>query len=163
MGSTFPKKNSPAEMKESIKTLTNIGRMQYIMSDLDGAVKASLEVAKIAVKMVGEPEPDDIGSDEINDAALHHVFVRNQFVILGNLYVEAGRLDEAMRIFYRISRYQQRRRGLVDGESSEDLLQSNAGPEEEDVDTTSAFAVRDAERLGNVGGKESRSCTAAAA
>ena len=51
----------------------------------------------------------------------------------------------------------------MEGESSEDLLQSHARPEEEDVDTTSAFAVRAAERLGNVGGKGSRSSTAAAA
>ena len=76
---------------------------------------------------------------------------------MGNLYVEAGRFGEAMEVFSRISRQQQRMRQRQQQQSESDhLLQNHARPEEENVDTTSAFAARTAERFGSVGGNWTR-------
>lgn len=175
--------DSTAATKDAIRILTNIGRMHHIMGDLDEALNANVKIANMALAVVGgggqrrrqnevsansRLDDDDDDDDDNNDAALQHDFVRNQFVVLGNLYVEVGRLDEAMNIFSRISRQQQRqqqrrRRQLADDSGSGDLLQNHARPEEEDVDTTSAFAVRAAERLGNVGGNGTHPYSAAAA
>eukprot|EP00555_Chaetoceros_dichaeta_P011390 CAMPEP_0198260166 /NCGR_PEP_ID=MMETSP1447-20131203/9206_1 /TAXON_ID=420782 /ORGANISM="Chaetoceros dichaeta, Strain CCMP1751" /LENGTH=814 /DNA_ID=CAMNT_0043947757 /DNA_START=348 /DNA_END=2792 /DNA_ORIENTATION=+ len=169
--------------KDAIKILTNIGRMHHIMRDLDGAVKVNLQIVNMAIAMVGggrqqqsqsqgqqhiASNDDDEDEDDDDDIPLQHAFVRNQFVVLGNLYVEARRLDEAMEVFSKISRQQlrsrrrrQRQRQRAAGEGGSDDLLHHARPEEEDVDTSSAFAVKVAERLGNVGGNGTYTAAAA--
>lgn len=169
--------------KDAIKILTNIGRMHHIMRDLNEAVNVNLQIVDMAIAMVGGGRQqqsqsqgqqhiasDDDGEedDDDDDIPLQHAFVRNQFVVLGNLYVEARRLDEAMEVFSRISRVQmrsrrrrQRQRQRAAGEGGSDDLLHHARPEEEDVDTSSAFAVRVAARLGNVGGNGTYTAAAA--
>lgn len=122
---------SSKKMKiDSIEILCNICRVQRIMGDLPKALETNLRVVQLASEMVGGGK-----------AASSHAFVRNRMMILGNLYVEMGKLPEAMEIFSQVAR------GSRDGNS---LIISHARPEVEDVDTN-AFTVRAAERLGNLG------------
>ncbi len=60
-------------------------------------------------------------------------------IVLGNLYTEMGRLDEAMEVFTQVAR------GNRDG----DWMITSHQPEMEDIDT-SAFAVQAAKRLGKL-------------
>jgi tetratricopeptide (TPR) repeat protein len=120
-------KNSPGKIKSNVDAVTilcNIGRLYHILGDLNNALKANLDIVDLAIEMVGGGE-----------TAESHPFVRNRLVILGNLYVEAGMLEEAMEVFARVVR---------NGDGGSDLLVlSHARPGMEDVDT-SAYDARGA-------------------
>jgi hypothetical protein len=62
-------------------------------------------------------------------------------MVLGNLYVEMGRVEEAMEVFTRVAR--------VNMDDDWHMWTSHGRPEVEDVDTN-AFATKAAERLGSV-------------
>jgi tetratricopeptide (TPR) repeat protein len=117
---------------DTIQILCNICRVHHIMGDLQKALEANQHIMRLASDMVGGGE-----------TASSHAFVRNRMMVLGNLYVETGRLTDAMDIFSQVARSNR------DGDW---MVTSHARPEIEDVDTN-AFAVRAAERLGNLGGR----------
>jgi len=117
---------------DTIQILCNICRVHRIMGDLPKALEANQQIMRLASDMVGGGE-----------TASSHAFVRNRMMVLGNLYVETGRLTDAMDIFSQVARSNR------DGDW---MITSHARPEIEDVDTN-AFAVRAAERLGKLGGR----------
>ena len=114
---------------ESIQIMCNIGRIYQITGELELSLEISLKIVDIASEMVG-------GSSNVL-----HPFVRNRLVVVGNIYVEMGKLSEAMGVFGRVAR---------GSEEGTDWMVGHLRPEVEDVDT-SAFAVRAAERLGEIG------------
>ena len=89
----------------------------------------NLKIGDIASEMVG------------GSTTVLHPFVRNRLVVVGNVYVEMGRLSDAMGVFGRVAR---------GSEEGTDWMVGHLRPEVEDVDT-SAFDVRAAERLGEIG------------
>lgn len=117
---------------DSIQILCNISRIHHIMGDLQQALGINLRIVEMASDMVGG-----------GDTASSHAFVRNRMIVLGNLYVEMGRLSDAMECFSKVAR------GNRNGDWT---ITSHVRPEMEDVDTN-AFAVRAAERLGNLSAK----------
>jgi tetratricopeptide (TPR) repeat protein len=121
-----------------ITTLCNVGRIHHLLGDLDKALRVNNEVVNLAIEMVTRTDDDSSSSPEPSSLPESHDFVRNRMISLGNLYVEAGRLEEAMTLFTRIARSQ----GL------ESMFSYR--PEGSDIDT-SAFAVKAAERLGKIG------------
>ena len=127
---TIRKEIEPQSKKmklDTIQILCNICRVHHIMGNLEMALEYNQKVVAMATEMVG--------------GAASHAFVRNRMMIQGNLFVEMGRINDAMNIFSDVAR------------SSRDVdwvSMSHARPEMEDVDTN-AFAVRAAERLGKVG------------
>ncbi len=116
----------------SIQILCNICRIHQMMGDLELALEANEKIVDMASDMVGGGE-----------SASSHAFVRNRMIVLGNLYVEMGRLSDAMECFATVARASR---------NGDSVINSFARPEMEDVDTN-AFAVRAAERLGNLHGK----------
>jgi len=110
-----------------LQTLCNISRVHRMLGDLEAAAKASEEVLEVALKAANGNE--------------QHPFVRNRFIALGNMYVEAGRMEDAMKTFSRAAR------AVANGDNLLSVRYNR--PEEEDVDT-SAFAVRAAQRLGRI-------------
>jgi tetratricopeptide (TPR) repeat protein len=130
---TIRKEIEPQSKKmklDTIQILCNICRVHHIMGNLEMALEYNQKVVAMATEMVGGG--DNAGS---------HAFVRNRMMIQGNLFVEMGRINNAMDIFSEVAR------------SSRDVdwvSMSHARPEMEDVDTN-AFAVRAAERLGKIG------------
>ena len=150
------KKNACVDV---ITTLCNVGRIHHLLGDLDKAIRVNQEVVTLAIEMVtrehlspAKNNPTDNADESLTLSSTttpsttspptpppeSHDFVRNRMISLGNLYVEAGRLEEAMTLFTRIARSQ----GL------ESMLSYR--PEGSDIDT-SAFAVKAAERLGKIG------------
>mmetsp|Transcript_5133 Transcript_5133/g.7715 ORF Transcript_5133/g.7715 Transcript_5133/m.7715 type:complete len:406 (+) Transcript_5133:3-1220(+) len=121
-------------MIESIQIWCNVCRIYHIMGDLSLALEANEKIVKMATDMVGGGEN-----------AASHAFVRNRMMVLGNFYVEMGRLEDAMEVFSEIARSNRNR-------DADWMVTSHARPEVEDVDTN-AFAVRAAERLGKLGGR----------
>lgn len=114
---------------DSIQILCNICRIHHMMGDLQLALEANEKIVGMASEMVGGGE-----------TASSHAFVRNRLIVLGNVYVEMGRLREAMECFTTVARTS------PDGDGT---ISTFARPEMEDVDTN-AIAVRAAERLGNL-------------
>lgn len=110
---------SSGKGSESITILTNIARLHHMMGNLPAALSTNLQIIEEASELVGGGE-----------AASRHDFVRNRYLVLGNLYVEMGKLDKAMEIFARVAR----------GGHTTSL---------DDIDT-STYAVRAAERLSNL-------------
>jgi tetratricopeptide (TPR) repeat protein len=122
-----------------ITTLCNVGRIHHLLGDLENALRVNKEVVRLAMDMVSKSHSPVSGSNqEPHPSPEAHDFVRNRMISLGNLYVEAGRLEEAMQLFTRIARSQ----GL------DSMLSFR--PEGSDIDTGS-FAVRAAERMGKLG------------
>lgn len=117
---------------DTIQILCNIGRIHHMMGDLTQALESNLKVVEMASDMVGGGE-----------TAASHAFVRNRMIVLGNVYVEMGRLSEAMECFSRVAR------GTRNGDRT---VTSLTRPEMEDVDTN-AFAIRACERLGSLSGR----------
>jgi len=107
---------------ESIMILCNIGRIFHMLGNLTSALRTNLQLVEMASEMVGGGE-----------AASRHDFVRNRYLVLGNLYVEMGKLEEAMETFAMVARG------------------GNAMTSFDDIDT-STYAVRAAERLGTLRG-----------
>jgi tetratricopeptide (TPR) repeat protein len=126
---------------DSIQIWCNVCRIHQIMGDLDKALEANEKIVQMASEMVGGGE-----------IASSHTFVRNRMIVLGNLYTEMGRLDDAMEIFTEVAR------GNSDGEW---MITSHARPGMEDIDSNS-FAVQAAKRLGKVVGGRLRPHAAAA-
>ena len=116
---------------ESIMILCNIGRIFHMMGNLKAALSTNLKIVEMASELVGGGE-----------AASRHDFVRNRYLVLGNLYVEMGKLEEAMETFAMIARG------------------GNAMTSFDDIDT-STYAVRAAERLGSLRGKVQQHAAAA--
>ena len=123
---------------DSIQIMCNIGRIYQIMGDLELCLNVNLKIVDVASEMVGGRS----SSDEYDGHQILHPFVRNRLVVVGNVYVEMGRLSDAMSVFARVAR--------GSGEEGTDWMVGHLRPEVEDVDT-SAFAVRAAERLGELG------------
>lgn len=119
---------------ESIQIWCNICRIHHIMGDLTSALEANETIVEIATQMVGGNTHE----------ASSHAFVRNRMMVLGNLYVEMGRLDDAMQVFAKVARGNR--------DAADWMVTSHARPEVEDVDTN-AFTVKAAERLGQIGGR----------
>lgn len=117
---------------DSIQILCNICRIHHMMGDLQLALEANEKIMEMASDMVGGGE-----------SASSHAFVRNRLIVLGNLYVEMGRLNDAMQCFATVARASRNGDGAIT---------SHARPEMEDVDTN-AFAIRAAERLGKLSGR----------
>jgi tetratricopeptide (TPR) repeat protein len=148
---------SKSKSVETIQIWTNICRVCYILGDLEEAMNANERIIDLAVDMmtsfknVGKKNDGTTSattstthSTTTNDITMvmeRHAFVRNRLMVLGNLYVEMGRVEEAMEIFTRVARVN------MDGDWH--MWTSHGRPEVEDVDTN-AFATKAAERLGNV-------------
>ena len=134
---------------ESIQIMVLIGRVHQIMGDLEQSLNVNLEIVDLASAMVGAVSSNY--SDDENSVL--HPFVRNRLVVVGNVYVEMGRLNDAMHIFARVAR--------GSGDEGTDWMVGHLRPEMEDVDT-SAFAVQAAERLGELGANNFKPHAAAA-
>ncbi len=153
---------------ESIQIMCNIGRILQIMGELESSLSVNLKIVDMATEMVGGGVGEGGGSQSMtSDSSTNpnnstitesptvlHPFVRNRLVVVGNVYVEMGKLDQAMKVFSQVAR--------GSGEEGMDWMVGHLRPETEDVDT-SAFAVRAAERLGELGAANNLSPHAAAA
>mmetsp|Transcript_19808 Transcript_19808/g.29662 ORF Transcript_19808/g.29662 Transcript_19808/m.29662 type:complete len:1113 (+) Transcript_19808:159-3497(+) len=135
------KTRNRAILVESIKIMCLIGRIHHIMGELELSLNVNLKIVDLASEMVGGI--NGTYSVEHPNAVLHP-FVRNRLVVVGNVYVEMNRIDSAMEVFARVAR--------GSGEEGIDWMVGHLRPEVEDVDT-SAFAVRAAERLGELGAR----------
>jgi tetratricopeptide (TPR) repeat protein len=135
-----------ATLLESIQIMCNIGRIHQIMGELELSLEVNLKIVSMASEMVGSGSNTvNIGDNSSTSSdQILHPFVRNRLVVVGNVYVEMGRLDDAMIVFSRVARRS--------GEGGIDWMVGHLRPEVEDVDT-SAFAVRAAERLGELGAR----------
>jgi tetratricopeptide (TPR) repeat protein len=128
--------NQKSTTVETIQIWTNICRVCYILGDLQEAMNANERIIEMAIEMM------KMSHNIMEDVVIErHAFVRNRMMVLGNLYVEMGRVEEAMEIFTRVARVN------MDGDWH--MWTSHGRPEVEDVDTN-AFATKAAERLGNV-------------
>jgi tetratricopeptide (TPR) repeat protein len=125
---------------ETIQIWTNICRVCYILGDLEEAMNANERIIEMAIDMMKSSNVwKDDGTTPM--AIERHAFVRNRMMVLGNLYVEMGRVEEAMEVFTRVAR--------VNMDDDWHMWTSHGRPEVEDVDTN-AFATKAAERLGSV-------------
>ena len=128
---------------KSIQIMCNIGRIHHIMGELELSLDVNLKIVDMASEMVGGMNCGGNGNNS-NTHPVLHPFVRNRLVVVGNVYVEMNRIDSAMEVFARVAR--------GSGEEGIDWMVGHLRPEVEDVDT-SAFAVRAAERLGELGAR----------
>jgi len=82
--------NSPRPSLDVVTTLCNISRVYHLSGDLDAALSANKEVLDLATLLVG--------------GKLDHPFLIHRLKIEGNILVEAGRLEDAMRTFVEAAR-----------------------------------------------------------
>jgi len=73
-----------------ITTLCNISRVHHLMGDIDAALVANQEVLQLATILVC--------------GKMDHPFLINRLKIEGNILVEAGRVEDAMRTFIEAAR-----------------------------------------------------------
>jgi len=152
-------KEKRSRMVESIQMMCNIGRIHQIMGDLQLSLQVNLRIVDMASKMVGavtavlhlirgrktegyEQEQQQTQDTESTTSTTLHPFLRNRLIVLGNVYVEMGRLEDAMQVFATVAR----------ASGGTDWMVGHLRPEVEDIDTN-AFAVRAAERLGELGAR----------
>mmetsp|Transcript_18526 Transcript_18526/g.37347 ORF Transcript_18526/g.37347 Transcript_18526/m.37347 type:complete len:1023 (+) Transcript_18526:28-3096(+) len=77
--------NSARPSLDVVTTLCNISRVYHLSGDLDAALSANKEVLDLATLLVG--------------GKMDHPFLIHRLKIEGNILVEAGRLEDAMRTF----------------------------------------------------------------
>ncbi len=77
--------NSSRPSLDIVTTLCNISRVYHLSGDLDAALSANKEVLELATLLVG--------------GRMDHPFLIHRLKIEGNILVEAGRLEDAMRTF----------------------------------------------------------------
>ena len=82
--------NSTRPSLDVITTLCNISRVHHLSGDLDAALSANKEVLELATLLVG--------------GKLDHPFLIHRLKVEGNILIEAGRLEDAMRAFVEAAR-----------------------------------------------------------
>jgi tetratricopeptide (TPR) repeat protein len=82
--------NSPRPSLDVVTTLCNISRVHHLSGDLDAALSANKEVLELATLLVG--------------GKMDHPFLIHRLKVEGNILVEAGRLEDAMRSFVEAAR-----------------------------------------------------------
>lgn len=82
--------NSSRPSLDIVTTLCNISRVYHLSGDLDAALAANEEVLDLATLLVG--------------GRMDHPFLIHRLKIKGNVLVEAGRLEDAMRTFIEAAR-----------------------------------------------------------
>eukprot|EP00984_Skeletonema_dohrnii_P005064 scaffold1783_cov119-Skeletonema_dohrnii-CCMP3373.AAC.7 len=82
--------NSARPSLDVVTTLCNISRVYHLSGDLDAALSANKEVLDLATLLVG--------------GKMDHPFLIHRLKIEGNILVEAGRLEDAMRTFVEAAR-----------------------------------------------------------
>jgi tetratricopeptide (TPR) repeat protein len=82
--------NSPRPSLDVVTTLCNISRVYHLSGDLDAALSANKEVLELATLLVG--------------GKMDHPFLIHRLKVEGNILIEAGRLEDAMRTFVQAAR-----------------------------------------------------------
>ena len=88
--------NSARPSLDVVTTLCNISRVHHLSGDLDAALAANKEVLELATLLVG--------------GKMNHPFLIHRLKVEGNILIEAGRLQDAMKTFVEAAR-----RGGEDG------------------------------------------------
>lgn len=126
--------NSSRPSLDIVTTLCNISRVYHLSGDLDAALSANKEVLDLATLLVG--------------GRMDHPFLIHRLKIEGNILVEAGRLEDAMRTFVDAAR-----RCGVDGRNQMMATMMGGGgqdsnsQEDADAGDSSVLSVRSAATL----------------
>jgi len=120
-----------------ITTLCNISRVHHLSGEIDAALAANREVLELATILVG--------------GKMEHPFLIHRLKVEGNILVEAGRLEDAMRTFVEAAR-------RCDSDDGRDRMMTamvgggTVGSSQEDADAgdSSVLSIRSASALAQI-------------
>merc|ERR1712038_222144 len=121
--SSSSRKTSP--QVQLLTTMCNMSRVHYLLGHVDMAIQMNEEMIQMAMQLSGPTHP----------------FVAHRLKVLGNLFVEMGRLDDAMAVFAKAARC-----GLPDAITN--FYDQNSQDDDNDI---SPFAIQAAKTLKQVG------------
>merc|ERR1712238_129872 len=96
-------------MTAQVETMCNLSRVRRACGDMDSAIRLGEEAVEVARGLVfaaiaaASPLQQQQQQQQQQQSA-SHPFVRNRLITLGNLYVEGGRISEAMNTFAEVTR-----------------------------------------------------------
>ena len=108
-----------------LTTMCNMSRVHYLLGHVDISIQMNEEMIQMAMQLSGPTHP----------------FVAHRLKVLGNLFVEMGRLDDAMAVFAKAARC-----GLPDAITN--FYDQNSQDDDNDI---SPFAIQAAKTLTQVG------------
>lgn len=115
-----------------ITTLCNISRMHHLSGEIDAALNANKEVLELATLLVG--------------GKVNHPFLIHRLKVEGNILVEAGRLEDAMRTFVKAARRCDQMMSTMMGGTGA----SQNSQEDADAGDSSVLSIRSAASLAHI-------------
>merc|ERR1712238_285329 len=95
-------------MTAQVETMCNLSRVRRACGDMDSAIRLGEEAVEVArglvfAAMAAASPLQQQQQQQQQQQSASHPFVRNRLITLGNLYVEGGRISEAMNTFAEVT------------------------------------------------------------